>query len=615
MNTPTRQHIYIYDHPESKIRFLEMSLDGQDWRATVVFPQNDPNIDLVRKTLEKRGYTARLGQDGKGHALLEIHHLGKGGHVSAVFHEAGLTRGVAHAISHPGDTFGKLITAAKASGAWLEGSLHDPARANGIVNTVAEGFLASAGHGAQYGKFTDPKNALQSMAGISWLAQSLTYLFFAKNNENRAAGVIETKIEQIQRAGGDIVQMKFDPAKDAQKDTLGDKAMRFMRRYTVTIGAMMNNLGMAFYIGHAFLERKFRLGHRALNPHDVDATKYVGRIGDTGIKNWIKTGFGKDIVGASLSLVGWTVLMIPPTKHVLDEEQLDNRGPLKKAWDTFREHTPFVAGLTTLGASSFRLMGATSKGNVTQQIGEKIYIGGDFALMFTNSHEYGGDAKLNQEKLSAMVVSHIGKQPILLGEKSQKEFVENAVQYWLAKFTSDAAKEHKTPESYRAWVEASAKDVHQEVMRKVCHQQTERMEHLAECVAETVLRFPETQRAELTKAMAASLSSMSWMRAGEQEIEQHITAALKKLPTPTGKAALLNEEMLAADMNIIVGVVPGIDKALASAQLYDAMAPFMAASRPQSKVTDILNSPITKKQSATHVARLETAGVNVATRG
>ncbi len=582
MVVQARQPVIILSDPESKISFLEQTLIGKDWRAVLVFDPRtglDPaTLPTLSETLKNRGYTVKQGADSLGTPILSIHHLGKETSISAAFNEAGVGRGVLHTITHPFRAFRKPIDYANRGLHWLIGSLHDPARANGVINTTAEMFLISAGKGAQYGKFSDPKNALLSGAGLSWFGQSLTYLIFGKNNEQRAYDRIAKKLEQTAQAGGDITQLRFDVQKDRDPQGPLATARAFMYRFTVPIGAMLNNLGMVAYIGQAVLERKYRKNLLLANPNDVEAVKYVGKE----VKNfgqWIKTGFGKDIFGASLSLAGWTTLMIPPKAPRTESElAAEKTSVVGSWWEKFREHTPTLAGLFTLGASSFRLMGAQSRDNKIQAIGEKIYLGGDVALMFTNSHEYGGDKKLDPERLSDKILDYIGRQPVLLGATNQKDFVNNTVQYWLDKNKADTENNRFSRRVPRKIVEESAVEIRQVLTRKLAHMQNERFEHLCECAAEIIARFDEPNRPALSERLSKALADLPWTRITEAEMKTGIDHALTKLPPV--KERPLNLKLIANDAKAISAIVPGVDDAMNAAAIYDAVAPFVKSLAP-----------------------------------
>lgn len=606
MEGQTRQNITINEHPESKIRFLEQTLMGKDWRATIPVGEgraiSEAEASTLTAELLDRGYTVERTTDDLGKPLLSIHHIGADSDARPVGREAGFLRGLRQFLAHPIATLKKPAGYATQGYDWVSGSLHDPARANGIFNTTAEGFLIAAGAGAQYGKFTDPKNALQSMAGLSWLSQSMVYMFFAKNNETRAFNIIRDKIDHTLKTGGDVTALAFNHTTDAEKNGLTDKFSRFIHRFPVTVGAVLNNMGMVFYIGHAFLEQRYRRGLLKTNPHDADALKYVSDHAK-GFVQWAKTGFGKDIIGATLSLVGWSVLMVPPTKHVPESDQLADRSPLRKAWDTFRENTPTIAGLFTLGASSFRLMGAKDKRNKWQQTGETVYIGGDVALMFTNSHEYGGDAKMNQDKLSDLIVNYVGQLPFIYGAKEQENLATTMMQYWMDKYRADAPLLGKKPESYKAWVERSATETKQQTMRKLRHQQTERLEHIAECAAEVIAHFPSAQQPEVTEKLLDTLSAMPWMKAPREEITQHVAHAFAKLPKREHTS--VNSAHVAGDVSALSSIVPNTDAVSTISSIYDALAPYMRASKPVAEHAIAHTPPahITQPQPTTKITQ------------
>lgn len=577
MAEPKANPILITAQPESKIRFLEQSLMGHDWRAEIRFGGVDglplEALPHLRNTLLERGYLVAEGHGAGGEPVLAIHHLGEQTKVADVAHEAGQGRGLLYGLTHPAALFRMPLHYGKQGVRWIIGGLQDPARANGIINTSAEVFLMSAGKGAQYGKFTDPKNALLSLAGLSWFGQSLEYMAFGKNNETRAYHHIADKLDQTMKAGGDITQIRFDPMKDSAPGGVVGGLKAFARRFTVPIGSALNNLGMVFYIGQAWLERKHHIAQRALNPRNEAALKYLGEEGARGFRNWIKTGFGKDVFGASLSLIGWSVLMIPPkaprTESELAQEQTT---PLGRFWDKFREHTPMIAGLTTLGASSFRLMGAESRGNAIQKIGERIYIGGDIALMFTNSHEYGGDKKLDPERLSKQLIEDIGQRPVLMDEATQRDWVAYTVQFWLDKNKADMEASKLNRRVPHGIIEESAVEIRQVLTRQLAHQQRERFEHLCENAAEIIARFPQEQRTALVERLGKNLAEQPWIRIGEHEVQAGIAQALAHLPPV--KERLLNMKLIANDARSIGMIVPGIDQTACVAAIYDAVAPY-----------------------------------------
>ncbi len=571
MSTPLRQQIYIYDHPESKIRFLEMTQADTDWRATIVHAKTDPDAEqhqqAIASKLKNRGYTISKGKDTEGNLTLSIHHFGSDTSLKSVIQEDGLVRGLGHLVMHPEATFGRAFSY---GGNWVIDSLRTPARANGLINSVAEVFISGAGFAAKYGKFSDPKNALISVAGLSWLSQSLVYLGFAKNNEEQALARIQKKLTQTMEKGEDITQVRYDATRDRESTGFIHRTKAFLERSPVVIGAVASNVGMLAFIGASVLERKFQRGQLALNPMNKDALAYVGN-GTRGFRAWLKTGFGKDVFGAILSLTAWTFMMIPPKKREELGSEDPHKGILRRMWDSVRERPQVLGGLGALSASSFRLMGATTRGNWSQQIGEKIYIGGDIALMFTNSHEYGGDAKLDPEKLTSKVIDYVRKLPFLLGEKEQADFVEHNVQYWMDKQLADMAQDKKSRAVPRQQIEESAIELRQALSRQLHHLNAARLEHLCQCVAETTMRFPEAERPALIEKLATSLCSQKWLRASCGEIQLGIQKALTTLPA---QDYTLSEATLAHDIMVISRIVPNSDAPATTAALYDVLAPF-----------------------------------------
>lgn len=584
----TRQNIVISDRPESKIHFLEQSLAGQDWRATVIFAGADAQSLVDQKTLENhllnRGYLVERATNEQGQPTLNVHHLGQGSNISDIFREAGFLRGAGYALSHPAVPFQKPVDYSAKAFDWLAGSVHNPARANGVINTTAEVFLTAAGPSAKSGKKTDIKNVLQTGAGASFLTQSAIYLLFGKNNEDRAFQRIEQKLDKTIAKGEDISAVRFDQEQDKKSATLKDKITEKVMRYPVQIGAMANNIGMGLYLGHAHHEKKFHLNElkkfagRAMSSlSDAEKDVFTRAMSYThqpkGLQNILKSGYRKDVMGACMSMVAWSVLMIPPIKEKSEDEKAqENPGIFKRVWHNFRVHTPQYAGLLTLGSSSSRLMGSISKNNKIQSIGETIYIGGDLALMLTNSHEYGGDAKLDPERLSQRIVEHAMKLPTLMGPKAQADFVEHTVQYWLDKHKADNNLEGKVNPSCK-FAEESAVELKQALTRKMQHQYTERLRHFYEGASQLIVHFPEGQREEVATRVSNAIAAAPWMKASAEEIKTGIHDAMSR-EVPASMTPI-SEEVAAKDISLIAKCAPNIQATNLVSSIYDAIAPFM----------------------------------------
>ena len=100
-----RKQVYIYDHPESKIRFLEQTLADKDWRATLVYANTDATAlaerEHAKQQFAARGYAVREGKTEQGEPTLELHHLGEGSSPHEIIQELGVGRGVGKLLMHP----------------------------------------------------------------------------------------------------------------------------------------------------------------------------------------------------------------------------------------------------------------------------------------------------------------------------------------------------------------------------------------------------------------------------------------------------------------------------------------------------------------------------------
>ena len=146
MTKPTRQEIYIFDHPESKIRFLEASLVGDDWRAAIVIPSNESadaeqHAREMEAEFQKRGYATSIDSDGTGNTLLHIHHFGTTSSPLDVVREMGLGRGTSFTIGHAGQLTGAALTGAANFFSYV---IKEPARLFNGIYLSGDAFMSAS---------------------------------------------------------------------------------------------------------------------------------------------------------------------------------------------------------------------------------------------------------------------------------------------------------------------------------------------------------------------------------------------------------------------------------------------------------------------------------------
>lgn len=543
----------------------------------------------ARQLFESRGYVVREGVGKNQIPTLELHHLGDGTKVTSLWRELGVAGGTAKLLSRPSLLWDRLTTGVGSTVKWLDTSLHDPARANGVINIAAEIFLMSAGGGTKEGNWKTRKNFLQTIAGIFFFGQSALYALVAKGNDDVALDHLKNKLDRVSQNNGDVPSIRYETAVDKDEDSLLHSLTKFVRRYPVQIGATLNDLGMIAYIGHARAQKKWDQAILGANTNAVINGVTADAERQAKAKNYVSGGFLngggflKDIIGASLSLLAWPLLLLP--RKPRDEAALKNEenNIFASSWNKFREDPEIAAGLLTLAASSSRLMGAEKKENTKQIIGESIYIGGDLALMFTKNDEYGGEKTKNISVLAEKIALYVNSLPQVFGPESQKTFVANIAEYLKQKGLEEVGGKPERDKLTHADLDERAAHLTQAVMKKIgAHDHFDR---LADKTVELIQRFPKEQQPMVQAALAAHMAQLPWVHASDAEITKAIQSSplFDDAPDPKNIPPKQMHD-LTKEVTELLGTVPGIDAGGAAVAIQRALAPFIEKQRPTTQV-------------------------------
>ncbi|MEJ0010610.1 MAG: hypothetical protein WDN72_09035 [Alphaproteobacteria bacterium] len=596
----------VYDDPDSKIQFLEETLRGKDWHATILYPDhNEASLQkriAAQTGLEQRGYLVQPGQDDCGHYTLSIHHLGEGARPSEIYRELGLARGTMHMGSHPILPLRYLLSSGQHAMTWIEDVLHDPAQANGFINLIAEGFLFLGGAIDKSKRSIDyrsPARArsghLQTLSASLFFLQSFIYLFIAKNNEQITVAELRRKVEEAQHTGADPTQIRFDAAHDGPKHDIGHAITGFIRKYPVQLGALFNDLGMIAYGAHAFHERSWKStflaesADRPLTPELAADREAAGKY-----VNGSWTGFHKDMLGATLSFFAWPLLMLPRKETDEATRKAHEGHPMAQAWDAFRADPERLAGAMTIGASASRLMGAQSKNNLLQSLGEGTYVGGDISLMFTKNDHYGSDILHHVDKLAGKLAQYIETLPVVLGPESQKHMALNMSNFVLEKnLAEEADKNPKQRHLTRDELNERSARLAQAVLVRLEPEANSAMLRLAEAANAIIERFPEETRPQVQEKLLAALSAQPGIHASAAEIEAATRNAIKPLHPPR-RTKLVQMKDIGNEVAELAFSVPGLDTGRIASTLYDALSPFL---RTQPSDRRHLDSALTQQAS------------------
>ncbi|MFN8930561.1 MAG: hypothetical protein ACK5WQ_09420, partial [Alphaproteobacteria bacterium] len=458
----------------------------------------------------------------------------------------------------------------------LDDVVKDPAQANGLIFTVAEAFLTLAGLGNKSGqkesfwtKIKQPRNYLQSLAGGLYLGQSITYLTLAKSNDQRSFEQLKDKVTRTSGKEHSLLDLRYQPEIDQSKAGSLTKIGDYFKKYPIQVGAVLNDIGMAAYMGHAIFTRRY---YRQ-NPHLEGAT------------NYIKKGFWRDIGGGITSIVAWSLLLLPSRKK---EEQDSEQAATEKSVGTklvdyFKDNPETGTGILTMASSGQRLMGSLAKKNYIQAIGESIYLPGDFLLLFTKNSEYSDHTQHNREKLAAKIANFVDRLPVVMGPRAQHQFILNITHYLRDKTLADQAGKSGEEVIPVEELDMRTTQLAKTIEKNLREKKNNDLDHLAESTAALLFKFPAPLRSQLQSQLTQVLSQMSWIHATPEELHH----AIDEVPAPVQSQAIRLPAMRELSQNVgkIATTVRNIDSAAAASAIYEVLRHHITPSfQPQPQI-------------------------------
>ncbi|MCE3006313.1 MAG: hypothetical protein LW853_05710 [Rickettsiales bacterium] len=572
--------IASWERPEEELRFLKETLKDKDWRAEIIYPANQPAAQLqsqrMQRTLEDQGYLVNSILTDKGETILKIHHLGVDSKLRDIARETSLSGTLTQIARHPLIPLRNTLQSAQNAIDKLDDVVKDPAQANGLIFTVAEAFLTLAGLGNKSGqkesfwtKIKQPRNYLQSLAGGLYLGQSITYLTLAKSNDQRSFEQLKDKVTRTSNQEHSLLELRYQPESDQSKPSPLRKIGDYFRKYPIQIGAVLNDIGMVAYMGHAFFTRRYYLQ----NPH-LD-----------GAANYVKRGFWRDIGGGITSIVAWSLLLLPSRKK---EEQDSEQAATEKSVGTklvdyFKDNPETGTGILTMASSGQRLMGSLAKKNYIQAIGESIYLPGDFLLLFTKNSEYSDHTQHNREKLAAKIANFVDRLPVVMGPRAQHQFILNITHYLRDKTLADQAGKSGEEVIPVEELDMRTTQLAKTIEKNLREKKNNDLDHLAESTAALLFKFPAPLRSQLQSQLTQVLSQMSWIHATPEELHH----AIDEVPAPVQSQAIRLPAMRELSQNVgkIATTVRNIDKAATVSALYEVLRHHITPSfQPQPQI-------------------------------
>lgn len=550
--------IQLWNDPESKIRFLEWSLHGQEWQASIPYSPKDPRqlkeIIRIETLLKNSGYKLKRTTDKEGQNALVIHHLGEKARISKLLHEHGAVSGMGYMLQHPLHALKSVVAGThRATDKGLD-FFHDPAHANGLMFIAAEIALLFAGTSNRHGGILHPKNLLQSVAGGLWLSQSAAYLFLAEKGDTRIFNGLKKEISKSDGHLADFEQLEHAPIIGNKKPSnILSKLKGRIEDHPIEFGAIINCLGMGVFMAHAVLEKKFN--QKLLS----EASKYSAADIESATK-YLKKGFKHDIRGALTSTFAWAFLLVPTKEH--QEKAETGIGRLKQS---FEENPQTVTGIMAIASSTQRLIGAIHKGNKLQKIGEALYIPGDLMLLFTKNNEYGNSRQGSWDILYDSVAQYINHLPIVTSPQSQNKFVEHVAKY-LAK--QSVALSRNAGEAINEAEEATRFEA--EIGSRIDTKQEQRFDMFIGAANRLISRFPSEKRSNVVNILIKTLPELKGVEAEPETLRKVLHTSRHNIATPEGGFPSRMEEV-GFEIADIVFAIPGQSAGNNAIILYEAL--------------------------------------------
>ncbi|MFO0109108.1 MAG: hypothetical protein ACK52W_01040, partial [Alphaproteobacteria bacterium] len=526
--------------------------------------------------LEDQGYLVNSILTDKGETILKIHHLGVDSKLRDIARETSLSGTLTQMARHPLIPLRNTLQITQNAIDKLDDVVKDPAQANGLIFTVAEAFLTLAGLGNKSGqkesfwsKIKQPRNYLQSLAGGLYLGQSITYLTLAKSNDQRSFEQLKDKVTRTSGKEHSLLDLRYQPEIDQSKAGSLTKIGDYFKKYPIQVGAVLNDIGMAAYMGHAIFTRRY---YRQ-NPHLEGAT------------NYIKKGFWRDIGGGITSIVAWSLMLLPSRKKdAASSPTAEAEKPLgTKLVDYFKDNPETGTGILTMASSAQRLMGSRAKENYIQAIGESIYLPGDFLLLFTKNSEYSDHTQHNREKLAAKIANFVDRLPVVMGPRAQHQFILNITHYLRDKTLADQAGKSGEEVIPVEELDMRTTQLAKTIEKNLREKKNNDLDHLAESTAALLFKFPAAARVQLQSQLTQTLSQMAWVHATPEELRH----AIDEVPAPIHQHVTQTPTMhqLSKDVGKIATTVRNIDKAATVSALYEVLRHHITPSfQPQPQI-------------------------------
>ena len=606
MTKPTRQEIYIFDHPESKIRFLEASLVGDDWRAAIVIPSNESadaeqHAREMEAEFQKRGYATSIDSDGTGNTLLHIHHFGTTSSPLDVVREMGLGRGTSFTIGHAGQLTGAALTGAANFFSYV---IKEPARLFNGIYLSGDAFMSASelfhkssadpsSNPNQHKALKSARRVVGTIGSIGNWAQSLIDLKYAQSGAELNFNELNEAYYAGQQKGIDATNFKAwtDPALlQSPLTPLTDIA----KRHPLESGAWaMVGAQLSFIAARSMdiaMDMPALRGQKILPPSEwlklmrmdeagsaADASKILGR--DVAAHEMVHLGAFKRTLGSSINLLraglsisGWQLF----TRQHKHHDKLTNwlQNPLKRLGEEVDNHTEQALATLTASASVVGLTAAAFSRNGWQMTGESIWLAGDCVIFLVNKENYGERGAHQELPLIEAATKFLKQLPAALGPAAEAQMI-NDLSAHLAQRTvmgeerntkiQNAEKVHAEITRLTTSISAGLKAnmaAHESIFKKIAYQS-----------AIIAGKFGPEKGPIVAQKIAEAMAKVPSLHATKEEWSTAINDAMKNVMIDDKSVQGISQ--LTKDIAQLVLTSPVASNAGVAMAVYDAVASFL----------------------------------------
>lgn len=575
---PTARRLRIWDHPESRITFLETVLKDKDWEAIVYAAPTSADttdepaksLEEIQKDLRKKGYQTTLGVDEEGTPALSIKHFGSERGLVTNIKDLGLTEGTARTIDHLPDTLSHTVSQVKDGAAYIAG---DKARILGgfyilgdILQTFSGAFNKKEGVEEASKSLTEsvkhfideyknPANRLQSGAGLMALTQSLVFMFFAKDGSemhlNRLSAQMQNALENGV-APSDVLKYEQPDGQKSHNPLNGVKS--FLERHPIETGASIQIAGgMMNITGYA---------KRKQLEYKNDPEKLRG------------ANFG--MAGSVASIAGWLMMMYKG-EHSPENIDQDSKKP-----NLFQRHPEAFASATEIAANGLQMMGGFSTQNPLVVASQMSFMLGDATMFFMKNNDYGAAGIAQVDMTAKAATKFITMMPMVLGQQEEQQFITDLSGYLARQMLEDQMDKMK-PGGQLLNAEQNEDEISKKLaadlgraIRKELAGKDRKLTAIVNEAANIAHQFPDADQPHVIDKLADTITGMAGVCMQREDLRNLIDAEERTLVMiDAGGGTTINNrprmQDLAGNISTIVLALPPVNATENATKLYDAL--------------------------------------------